>query len=247
MTGPVTATAEPKRSHDRARPHLGRPDAGVETEGRLVAAGCRTVAGIDEVGRGAWAGPLTVGVAVVTGDRLGGFPPGVRDSKLLSSRQRLQFYEPIARHVLDHAIGHASAVECDSLGMVAAQRLAADRALAALDVEPDAIIVDGPRDFTGLPGAVTIVGADRLCAVVAAASILAKVTRDRLMVEAAATHPGYGFERNKGYASLEHRLAVARLGMTPIHRLSWSVAAVGEPEAQSAMKAVWAPSGAQRL
>ncbi len=194
---------------------------------RLIAAGCRTVAGIDEVGRGAWAGPLTVAVAVVTRERLARFPAGVRDSKLLSPRRREQLFGPLCEQVLCHAIGHASAEECDRLGMVAAQRLAASRAFEGLDVVPDGLIVDGPRDFTGRPGAVSIVRADRLCVVVAAASILAKVTRDRLMTAAAETHPGYGFERNKGYASVEHRLAVARLGTTSIHRMTWSVAAVG--------------------
>ncbi|HXZ82510.1 MAG TPA: ribonuclease HII [Acidimicrobiales bacterium] len=198
-------------------------DAGVEVERQLVAAGCRTVAGIDEVGRGAWAGPLTVCVAVVSRDSLETFPAGVRDSKLLSPRQREGLLAPVLRHLCCHAIGHASAVECDDLGMAAALRLAARRALEGLDVSPDGIIVDGPRNFTGRSGAVSVVRADRLCAVVAAASILAKVTRDRLMTAAAEIHPGYGFERNKGYASIEHRLAVARLGTTPIHRLTWSV------------------------
>ncbi len=205
---------------------VARRDAGTEVERRLVAGGCRTVAGVDEVGRGAWAGPLTVGVAVVSGDLLGGFPAGVRDSKLLSPRRREELFEPLKKHLFRHALGHAGPEECDRLGMAAAQRLAAWRALEMLGVVPDGIIVDGPRDFTGRADAVCIVGADRLCAVVAAASILAKVTRDRLMTAAAETHPGYGFERNKGYASVEHRLAVARLGTTPIHRRTWSVAPV---------------------
>jgi len=207
-------------------------EAGFEVEMRLIAAGCQMVAGIDEVGRGAWAGPLTVGVAVVTEECLAGFPAGVRDSKLLTPRQREQLFEPLSQHVLCHAFGNASAAECDRLGMVVAQRLAAARALDELGVVPDGIIVDGLRDFTGRAGAVSIVKADRRCAVVATASILAKVTRDRMMVAASGIHPGYGFERNKGYASVEHRLAVARLGTTPIHRLTWSVAPVGPVSAE---------------
>jgi len=207
-------------------------DAGFEVEMRLIAAGCRMVAGIDEVGRGAWAGPLTVGVAVVTEECFARFPAGVRDSKLLTPRQRERLFAPLSQHVLCHAFGNASAAECDRLGMVVAQRLAAARALDGLGVVPDGIIVDGPRDFTGRAGAVSIVKADRRCAVVAAASILAKVTRDRLMAAAAEIHPGYGFERNKGYASVEHRLAVARLGTTPIHRMTWSVAPVGPVSAE---------------
>jgi ribonuclease HII len=220
------ALATARTSRDRSLSPETSRDAGVEVERQLVVAGCRTVAGVDEVGRGAWAGPLTVCVAVVAGDDLEGFPAGVRDSKLLSPRQRERLFAPVAEHLCCHGIGHASAEECDRLGMGAAQRLAASRALEVLDVSPDGIIVDGPRDFTGRSGALSIVGADRRCAVVAAASILAKVTRDRLMIAAAETNPGYGFERNKGYASVEHRLAVARLGTTPIHRLTWSVSPV---------------------
>jgi ribonuclease HII len=202
-------------------------DAGYEVEKELVAAGCRTVAGIDEVGRGAWAGPLTVGVVVVTDSQLGRLPIGLRDSKLLSPRRREQLFAALTRDACCRAVGHASAKECDRLGMTAAQRLAATRALAALGIVPDGIVVDGPRDFTGMAGAICLVKADRLCAVVAAASIIAKVTRDRMMIAAANVHPGYGFERNKGYASFEHRLAVAKLGTTSIHRLTWSVAPAG--------------------
>lgn len=202
-------------------------DAGYEVENELVAAGCRTVAGIDEVGRGAWAGPLTVGVVVVTDSQIGRLPIGLRDSKLLSPRRREQLFAALTRDACCCAVGHASAKECDRLGMTAAQRLAATRALAALGIVPDGIVVDGPRDFTGMAGAICLVKADRLCAVVAAASIIAKVTRDRMMIAAANVHPGYGFERNKGYASFEHRLAVAKLGTTSIHRLTWSVAPAG--------------------
>ncbi len=196
-------------------------------ENELVAAGCRTVAGIDEVGRGAWAGPLTVGVVVVTDSQIGRLPIGLRDSKLLSPRRREQLFAALTRDACCRAVGHASAKECDRLGMTAAQRLAATRALAALGIVPDGIVVDGPRDFTGMAGAICLVKADRLCAVVAAASIIAKVTRDRMMIAAANVHPGFGFERNKGYASFEHRLAVAKLGTTSIHRLTWSVAPAG--------------------
>ena len=202
-------------------------DAGYEVENELVAAGCRTVAGIDEVGRGAWAGPLTVGLVVVTDSQIGRLPIGLRDSKLLSPRRREQLFAALTRDACCRAVGHASAKECDRLGMTAAQRLAATRALAALGIVPDGIVVDGPRDFTGMAGAICLVKADRLCAVVAAASIIAKVTRDRMMIAAANVHPGYGFERNKGYASFEHRLAVAKLGTTSIHRLTWSVAPTG--------------------
>ena len=183
----------------------------------------------------------------MSGECLAGFPPGVRDSKLLSPSQRLRLFAPIAGHVLRHAIGHASAAECDAFGMTGAQRLAAVRALEALGVEPDAIIVDGPRDFTGSPGAVCIVGADRLCAVVAAASILAKVTRDRLMIAAAGTHPGYGFERNKGYASARAppRRRPPRHNPDPPAELVRCTGRAGRRAAATATAS--APFGAERL
>jgi len=196
------------------------PHAELELE--LFASGCSLIAGIDEVGRGAWAGPVSVGVAVVDVACIGAFPPGVRDSKLLSPIQRFQLFPDIERACVTSAVGHASPQECDSLGMTRAQGLATERALAQLSVEPEAVIVDGKHDFTGHRRAVLSVGADRTSIVVAAASVLAKVVRDRLLVEASHIFPGYHLERNKGYASLEHRQAVAAIGLSAIHRHSWS-------------------------
>lgn len=187
------------------------------------------MAGVDEVGRGAWAGPVSVGVALLDRRALEELPEGLRDSKQLSPLAREQIFPALAACCLEHAIGHASAAECDALGMTAAQRLAAARALESLEIAPDAVVVDGLHDFTGHPSAVTLPHADERVLSVAAASVLAKVSRDRLLVEAASEHPGYGFERNKGYPSLEHRLAVARLGMTPIHRRSWTFSAAPAP------------------
>ena len=209
----------------RARPAV-RPsaaDAGTEVESLLAAAGCETIAGVDEVGRGAWAGPLTVGVAVAAADLLIRLPSGIRDSKALSPEQRKELVAPIAGALLAHAFGHATPAECDRLGMTAAQRLATARALASVGCEPDAVILDGPNDFTGGGRAVCVVDGDRLCVLVAAASVLAKVRRDSIMIRAGSKYPGYSLERNKGYASLEHRIAVGRLGLTRIHRQSWAV------------------------
>lgn len=188
----------------------------------LFAGGCRVVAGVDEVGRGAWAGPVSVGVALVDRSSLERLPEGLRDSKQLSARSRELMFPALVACCLGYAVGHASAEECDELGMTGAQRLAARRALESLEVVPDAVVVDGRYDFTGHPAAVALPRADERVRSVAAASVLAKVSRDRLLVEAASEHPGYGFERNKGYPSPEHRHAVARLGMTPIHRRSWT-------------------------
>ena len=189
----------------------------------LFEGGCGWVAGLDEVGRGAWAGPVAVGVVAVRREHLVGAPEGVRDSKLLAEPAREALFEPLVRWSPAYAVGEASPTECDRLGMTAAQGLAARRAFEALGVAPDAVLVDGSFDYTGHPGARPLVGADATCTLVAAASILAKVTRDREMIGHDGAFPGYGLDRNKGYASLEHRRAVARLGLTPLHRRSWSV------------------------
>jgi len=200
-------------------------DAGSSLERKLFAAGATVVAGVDEVGRGAWAGPVSVGVALVSAAQLRRLPKGIRDSKLLSPQQRERLFAPLAAAVLAYAVGHASATECDELGMTAAQRLAACRAFEAVGEETDELVVDGNFNFTGRPGARCLVGADRTSVVVAAASVLAKVTRDRLMVEAAPQYPTYRFESNKGYPSPVHRAALASHGLSAIHRRSWSFAA----------------------
>jgi ribonuclease HII len=193
-------------------------------ERTMFADGARTVAGVDEVGRGAWAGPLSVGVFVLDAARLRRFPPGVRDSKVLTPAAREALFEPLSRAGAGFAVGHASNEECDELGMTAAQRLAARRAFEQLDAVPDACILDGNWNFSGMESARPVIDGDATCLAVAAASVLAKVTRDRIMVDLARSHPDYRFERNKGYPSLEHRAAIARLGLTALHRASWSFA-----------------------
>ncbi len=189
----------------------------------LFAEGCQWVAGLDEVGRGAWAGPVAVGVAAVRSEHLRRVPKGVRDSKLLAEAAREALYEPLAGWCPAHAVGEASAQECDELGMTAAQALAARRAFDRLGLALDAVVVDGSFDYTGHPAARPLVDADATCTLVAAASVLAKVTRDRAMIAHDVVFPGYGFVRNKGYASREHRAAVANLGLSPLHRRSWAV------------------------
>ncbi len=189
----------------------------------LFAEGCALVGGLDEVGRGAWAGPVTIGIVVVEAACLPKAPRGVRDSKLLAERARESLYGPLVSWCPAAATGEASPQECDELGMTAAQQLAASRALARLSLQPEILIVDGKWDYTGHPGARAVIGADATCFPVAAASVLAKVTRDRQMIAHAPTWPAYGFERNKGYASAAHRAAVASNGMSPLHRRSWSV------------------------
>ncbi|KAB8167931.1 ribonuclease HII [Streptomyces sp. 3MP-14] len=182
--------------------------------------GARLVAGVDEVGRGAWAGPVTV-CAAVTGLRRP--PEGLTDSKLLTPLRRTALAEVLTGWVTHHALGHASPREIDQLGMTAALRLAAARALEGLPERPDAVILDGKHDYLGAPWNVrTVIKGDQSCVAVAAASVIAKVHRDALVAELAADHPAYGFDTNAGYPSPTHRAALEELGPTEHHRLTWA-------------------------
>ena len=189
---------------------------GLRVERQLWAEGYETVLGVDEVGRGSWAGPLSVGVAVVPRDKR---VYKIRDSKLLTEPERELLFDRIANWCADWAVGHASQVECDELGMSEAQRLAARRAIAQLRVVPDRVVVDGNWDFVG--GAQRIVRGDRTSLSIAAASILAKVTRDRIMRSLAEHYPQYNFEANKGYPCPIHKAALQAWGPSTIHRRAW--------------------------
>lgn len=191
---------------------------GLAEERELWEAGHRIVVGIDEVGRGSWAGPLTIGAAVVPQDRR---IYKLRDSKALTEAEREALFDRIAGWCEAWSVGHVSHQECDELGMSAAQRLAARRAIEGLGVEPDAVILDGKWDFVGHPVTRRLVKADARCLSVAAASILAKVTRDRIMRAQADAFPGYDFDLNKGYPCPRHKAALAAYGPTVIHRRSW--------------------------
>ena len=188
-------------------------------EKQLWAQGHDVVVGLDEVGRGAWAGPLTVGAAVLPTDRR---VYGVRDSKQLSAPRREQLFSRVGEWCRAWAVGHASHEECDELGMSAAQRLAARRALDGLGLEPDMVLMDGRWNFVGGPNTRTLVKGDTTCLSISTASILAKVSRDRIMRADAEHHPGYDFERNKGYPCPRHQLALQGYGPTAIHRRSWA-------------------------
>ncbi|MCE2531232.1 MAG: ribonuclease HII [Acidimicrobiia bacterium] len=208
------------------------PDLSGERE--LWDAGAVVVAGLDEVGRGAWAGPLVVVAAALRAGECHETSLGeVRDSKQLSAARRRRLFATVAAACAGWAVGAASAAECDELGMSAAQRLAAGRALDRLEVPPDALLLDGRWDFVSPPpggsagggfgGPVrTVVGGDARCVSLAAASILAKVWRDRLMIQQAARYPAYDFDRNKGYPCPRHRAALAAWGPSAIHRRSWA-------------------------
>ncbi len=189
---------------------------GLSIERSLWDGGADVVVGIDEVGRGAWAGPLSVGAAVVPVDRR---VYKVRDSKMLTESEREALFQRVSEWVRAWAVGHATPEECDELGMSEAQRLAARRAISGLGITPDAVLVDGNWDFVG--GARRIIGGDRLSLSVAAASVLAKVTRDRMMRSAAPEFPAYNFEGNKGYPCPVHKAALQAWGPSAIHRKSW--------------------------
>ena len=182
-------------------------------------AGVEWVVGVDEVGRGSWAGPLTIGVAVVPRDRR---VNRIRDSKQLTERAREQMFQRVADWCTAWAVGHASPEECDELGMSEAQRLAARRAIEGLGVRPDQVLLDGNWDFVG--GGITrkIVKGDASCLSISTASILAKVTRDRMMRIEDEHFPAYDFAWNKGYPCPRHKQALRGLGPSAIHRRSWA-------------------------
>jgi len=195
------------------------PPPTYDVEQELIAAGARVVAGLDEVGRGAWAGPVLVCAAITDGSPP---PEGLTDSKRLTPRRRTAMAEQVRSWVRGYAFGQASPAEIDRLGMTEALRLAAHRALDALPVRPDAVIVDGKHDYVGAPWTVrTHVKADLTCVSVAAASVLAKVHRDALMAELDAEYPGTVSLRERAPFAGPPRSA-GRTRATPHHRLSWS-------------------------
>ena len=184
-------------------------------------AGETTVVGVDEVGRGAWAGPLTVGAVVVSSH---GRVNGIRDSKELRPGVREQLFQRIDGWARAWSVGHATAAECDDLGMTEALRVATRRALDVLGAEPDRVLLDGKFNFVDWRPSTAVVQGDRRCLSIAAASIMAKVMRDRIMSALAAEFRPYGFDSNKGYPARVHRAALATHGPCAIHRLSWSFA-----------------------
>jgi ribonuclease HII len=191
----------------------------LRVEQELWASGHEVVVGVDEVGRGAWAGPLTIGAVVLPRDRR---VYGVRDSKQLTEARREQLFDRVGEWCVAWSVGHATHEECDDLGMSEAQRVAARRALDGLGVEADRVLVDGRWDFVGGGRTTMIVKGDATCLSIAAASILAKVTRDRMMRDEADSYPGFDFDRNKGYPCPRHKLALKGYGPTAIHRRTWA-------------------------
>lgn len=188
------------------------PDFMFETE-----LGCR-VAGVDEVGRGPLAGPVTAAAVVLDPKCI---PDGLNDSKKLTAKRRLELYWQLL-DCADVSIAHASVAEIDEINILRASHLAMERAIAGLQVLPEHVLIDGnmiPRGLR-LP-ATTLVKGDSRSVSISAASIVAKVCRDCVLVDLAQQHPGYGWETNMGYGSKKHMEALRSLGATPHHRRSF--------------------------
>jgi ribonuclease HII len=188
-------------------------------EQQLGQASTLPVAGVDEVGVGAWAGPV-IAAAVVLPHEIS--PAGLNDSKLLSAKQRAVLFDAIRQCAITIGVGRVEVAEIDQLNVYWAAMLARRRAVEALALTPVHVLVDGKRRITGVTLPQTpIVEGDRLHPAISAASIIAKVTRDRLMEELGALYPGYGFERHKGYGTPAHLAALTQMGPLPVHRHSY--------------------------
>ncbi|MBM7768348.1 ribonuclease HII [Glutamicibacter nicotianae] len=211
--------------------------------------GVRYIAAVDEVGRGALAGPITVGMTVIDIQQVNEFPE-LRDSKLLSPETRMSLVDPVRQWAVGYGVGHASAAEIDELGVTGALRLAGTRAMTQCAVQPEAALLDGSYDWLTAPEpdlfdiladdrepvglhipVATIVKGDMTCQAIAGASILAKVERDGIMVGLATEHPNFGWEINKGYATAAHRAAIVLQGPCDYHRKSWNLTS-GADQAQ---------------
>jgi ribonuclease HII len=214
-----------------------KPFPSLDSERRIFERGNRFVIGIDEVGRGAIAGPVAVGVSLIdkTNPALEAWPQKLQDSKLMTAKSRSEIHEPLAKWVSSYAVGFSTNTEIDELGISEALRLAAGRALEDLfndatfrkliAEEGAVILLDGSQNWLGKVSygldVQVQVKADTNCVSVAAAAVLAKVTRDSLMQELDQQNLGYGLAGHKGYASAAHIAALRNLGPSAIHRLTW--------------------------
>ncbi|MBD3679840.1 MAG: ribonuclease HII [Rhodobacteraceae bacterium] len=193
------------------------PDFSFETA--ALDRGAHLVAGVDEVGRGPLAGPVTAAAVRLDPENI---PVGLNDSKALTARRRDALYDEI-RAVADVSVVHVSVEEIDQINILQASLLAMRRAVAGLKTPPDHLLVDGNRLPDPLPcSAEAVVKGDARSLSIAAASIIAKVERDRLMEDLARQHPGYGWEKNAGYPTKAHLEALKTLGVTPHHRRSFA-------------------------
>ncbi|MGO4143467.1 ribonuclease HII [Paenarthrobacter sp. YAF11_1] len=235
-----TKTKKKAKSTTKAKSPVGFPT--LEVERSFLSPGVRLLAGVDEVGRGALAGPVSVGIAVVNLQDHG-LLADVRDSKLLKPEDRDRL-EPLVREwAVASAVGHASSREIDDIGIIAALRLAGTRAwleILAGGITPDIVLLDGSHNWLSPEIQASLfdepalgpwceapvhtrVKADMSCLSVAAASVLAKVSRDRIMVDLHSEVPAYGWNENKGYATSAHRDVIRLQGPSAYHRTSWNL------------------------
>jgi len=212
MTGKI---AQPKTT--RLKPERAFPTTALEI--LLAQSVGGLVCGVDEAGRGPWAGPVSAAAVILNPDAL---PPGIDDSKALTEKRRFDLEPRIKASAIAWGVGFASVEEIEDLNILHATGLAMCRAIEALSIQPKAALVDGNYRFK-LPCHVkTVVGGDGLSLSIAAASILAKTARDRLMIELDAQYPGYGFASHKGYNAPVHQAALKAMGPCPAHRPSWA-------------------------
>ena len=189
-----------------------------ELEGQLYDSGLTCLCGVDEAGRGPLAGPVCAAACILPrGLEL----EGLNDSKKLTEKRREKLFEQITAQAVSYGIAFAEVEEIEELNILGATYLAMNRAIAKLSVEPELALIDGNRNAGITVSSRTVIHGDGLCADIAAASILAKVTRDRYMVELAAQYPQYGFDRHKGYGTQAHYAAIREFGPSPVHRPSF--------------------------
>jgi ribonuclease HII len=216
-SGVMRAMEAAERRLRRHRADLERVASMFETERSLHSRGCTVVAGVDEVGRGALAGPVSAGAAVLpAGARI----PGLDDSKRIPPKRRCIMAAEISRVAVAVSVAHVDATRIDTIGIVRATREAMERAIEGLGIYIDHVLVDGTDDAIGST-VTAVVDGDATCASIAAASVVAKVARDDLMRRLAQEHPGYGLDSNKGYSTADHLEAISRLGPSPVHRRSF--------------------------
>jgi ribonuclease HII len=196
-----------------------KPPLTMDLENHLASVWKGLVCGIDEAGRGPFAGPVTAAAVILNPHDI---PAGLNDSKALTEKKREALMPVIKAKALAYGIGHASVEEIDTINILRATELAMQRAVAALGLQPAGALIDGNYRFNLRCKVDVAVGGDGLSLSIAAASILAKTTRDHLMIELDGQYPQYGFARHKGYGSTQHRAALAEHGPCPAHRTSYA-------------------------